>query len=43
MENGKPVSREVKIGWKQGRFLEITEGLNEGDEVLEDQSDFKGG
>jgi multidrug efflux pump subunit AcrA (membrane-fusion protein) len=41
MENGKPVSREVKIGWKQGRFLEITEGLNEGDEVLEDQSDFK--
>jgi len=43
MENGKPIRREVKIGWKQGRFLEITEGLNEGDEVLEDQGDFEGG
>ncbi|MBN2539331.1 MAG: efflux RND transporter periplasmic adaptor subunit [Deltaproteobacteria bacterium] len=43
MENGKPIRREVKIGWKQGRFLEITEGLNEGDEVLEDQSAFEGG
>jgi multidrug efflux pump subunit AcrA (membrane-fusion protein) len=42
MEKGKPVRREVKIGWKQGRFLEITEGLKAGDEVLEDQGDFKG-
>jgi multidrug efflux pump subunit AcrA (membrane-fusion protein) len=43
MENGKPVRREVKIGWKQGRFLEITEGLKVGDEVLEDQGEFEGG
>jgi len=43
IENGKPIRREVKIGWKQGRFLEITEGLNEGDKVLEDHSDFEGG
>ncbi|MBN2570006.1 MAG: efflux RND transporter periplasmic adaptor subunit [Deltaproteobacteria bacterium] len=42
IENGKPVRREVKIGWKQGRFLEITEGLKEGEEVLEDQGDFEG-
>jgi len=43
MENGKPVRREVKIGWKQARFMEITEGLKEGDEVLEDQADFERG
>ena len=43
IENGNPIRREVKIGWKQGRFLEITEGLNEGDEVIEDQTNFKGG
>lgn len=43
IEDGKPITREVKIGWKQGRFLEITEGLKEGDEILEDQSSFEGG
>jgi len=42
IENGRPVMREVQIGWKQGRFLEITEGLKEGDEVLEDHSDLGG-
>jgi len=40
IENGKPVMREVQIGWKQGRFLEITEGLKEGDEVLEYHGDL---
>jgi len=43
LKDGKPVRREVRIGWKQGRFLEITEGLDEGDEVLEDHSDWKEG
>ena len=42
IENGKPVMREVQIGWKQGRFLEITEGLKEGDEVLENHGDLGG-
>ena len=39
LEMGKPVKREVQVGWKQGRFIEILEGLKEGDEVLEDHSD----
>ncbi len=43
IKNGRPVRREVEIGWKQGRFLEIREGLDEGDEVLEDHGDQKGG
>jgi len=42
IENGKPVRREVQVGWQQGRYLEITGGLNEGDEVLEDHSDYEG-
>jgi len=41
LKDGKPVRREVQTGWKQGQFLEITEGLDEGDEVLEDHSDWK--
>jgi macrolide-specific efflux system membrane fusion protein len=43
IEKGKLVRRKVQTGWKQGRFLEITEGLKEGDEVLEDHRDQKGG
>jgi HlyD family secretion protein len=43
IESGKSVRREVHIGLKQGRFLEITEGLKEGDEVLNDHRDRKGG
>jgi len=42
IENGKPVRREVRIGWKQGRFLEIIGGLDEGDEILEDHSGQEG-
>lgn len=41
LEKGKPVRREVRVGWKQGRFIEILEGLKEGDEVLEDHSAWK--
>jgi len=41
IKDKKPVRREVQIGWKQGRFLEIIEGLDEGDEVLEDHSDWE--
>jgi len=42
LKDGKLERREVRIGWKQGRFLEITEGLDEGDEVLEDHGDWEG-
>ncbi len=31
---GKPTRREVKTGWKEGTYLEITSGLREGDRVL---------
>jgi macrolide-specific efflux system membrane fusion protein len=41
LEKGKPVRQEVRVGWKQGRFIEILEGLKEGDEVLEDHSDWQ--
>ncbi|MDH5468611.1 MAG: efflux RND transporter periplasmic adaptor subunit [Candidatus Aminicenantes bacterium] len=41
LENGKPVRREVRIGWKQGQFIEIREGLKEGDDVLEYHSDWE--
>ena len=42
IENGKPVRREVRVGWKQGLFIEIIEGLKEGDEVLEYHGDWEG-
>jgi macrolide-specific efflux system membrane fusion protein len=41
LEDGKPVRRDVSIGWRQGQHLEITEGLEEGDEVLEDHSELE--
>jgi len=40
LEKGKPVRREVRVGWKQGQFIEIIEGLKEGDEVLEYHGDW---
>lgn len=41
LKKGKPVRREVRVGWKQGRFIEILEGLKEGEEVLIDHSDWQ--
>lgn len=41
LESGKPVRREVQVGWKQGQFIEIKEGLKEGDEVLEYHGDWE--
>jgi len=40
LKKGKPVRREVRVGWKQGQFIEIIEGLKEGDEVLEYHGDW---
>ena len=33
-KDGKTARREVKTGWKEGTYLEITSGLREGDVVL---------
>jgi HlyD family secretion protein len=33
-KDGKAVRREVKTGWKEGSYLEVTSGLKEGDTVL---------
>ena len=41
LEKGKPVRREVQVGWKQGQYIEIKEGLKEGDEVLEYHGDWE--
>lgn len=34
MEHGQPQPREVKIGWKDGTWIEIMAGLNEGQTIL---------
>ena len=34
MENGMPVRRTVRVGWTQGGWTEITDGLAEGERVL---------
>lgn len=41
IEKGKPARREVQIGLRQEGFIEIVEGLREGDEVLENHGDWK--
>lgn len=41
LEKGKPVRQEVQAGLKLGRFIEIINGLKEGDEVLENFSDWE--
>ncbi len=33
-KDGKAIRREVKTGWKEGAYIEITSGLKEGDMVL---------
>ena len=34
LSNGQPELREVKVGWKDGRWLEVVRGLDEGQTVL---------
>lgn len=34
LENGKPVQKVVKTGWKDGAYTEIVDGLREGDTVI---------
>jgi multidrug efflux pump subunit AcrA (membrane-fusion protein) len=35
-ERGRPARREVRLGWRDGPWVEIVEGLNEGEQVLLD-------
>ena len=41
VQEGKTARREVKTGWKEGSYLEITSGLKEGDVVLVSGGDGK--
>ena len=34
VKNGQPQSREVKVGWKDGRWIEIVAGLQEGETIF---------
>jgi len=34
MKNGQPQPREVKVGWKDGTWIEIVAGLQEGETIL---------
>ncbi len=34
LEDGKPVPRTVEIGYDNGRFVHVTKGLSEGDQIM---------
>jgi multidrug efflux pump subunit AcrA (membrane-fusion protein) len=40
-KDGKTTRREVKTGWKEGTYLEITSGLREGDVVVTSEGNGK--
>jgi len=40
-KDGKSIRREVKTGWKEGTYLEITSGLKEGDVVVVNEGSGK--
>ncbi len=35
MKNGRPEPREVKVGWKDGTWIEVASGLQEGETILQ--------
>jgi multidrug efflux pump subunit AcrA (membrane-fusion protein) len=35
MQNGQPQPREVKVGWKDGTWIEVLAGLEEGETILQ--------
>jgi multidrug efflux pump subunit AcrA (membrane-fusion protein) len=39
VDDGAVLAREVQIGWRSGRLIEITRGLHEGEEVLVSHTD----
>ncbi len=42
-KDGKTIRREVKTGWKEGNYLEVTSGLREGDVVVTSEGNGKKG
>jgi HlyD family secretion protein len=34
IENGKAIAKQVKTGIQSDEFIEVTEGLNEGEEIV---------
>jgi multidrug efflux pump subunit AcrA (membrane-fusion protein) len=34
MQNGQPQTREIKVGWKDGTWIEVISGLKEGETIL---------
>jgi hypothetical protein len=34
LENGKPVQKAIKTGWKDSGYTEVIEGVREGDLVI---------
>lgn len=34
LENGKPVEKSIRTGWKDGNYTEVIEGVKEGDMVI---------
>ena len=40
-KDGKTIRREVKTGWKEGSYIEITSGLKEGDVVVASEGNEK--
>ena len=35
MKDGHPQPREVKVGWKDGTWIEVVSGLQEGETILQ--------
>ena len=34
LEGGRPEPREIKVGWRDGPWIEVVSGLDEGETVL---------
>jgi multidrug efflux pump subunit AcrA (membrane-fusion protein) len=35
VQDGQPKPREVKVGWKDGTWIEVVSGLREGETILQ--------
>jgi hypothetical protein len=35
MRDGEPQPREVKVGWKDGAWIEVISGLQDGETILQ--------
>jgi len=41
MANSRPKVQEIKVGWKDGQWIEVAQGLEEGQLVLLEVPDSK--